>query len=306
MENFLAIENCKFEIDMMESDLKFTNKLKMLEIQLMESTITDEVYTEGVVETITNFFEDLIEKIKKMFTEARIKIKEKMLEAKLQKMCKEIKQAYAKNKSAASGKKIKYFDYKKYYKDASKHISDVHNLIMKINTKKFKSMEELREFEYSYTKNSVWNNEIDIDQYYFDVAVINIIGSIDTYAKNVLETMIKLENEILKAEEEAEKIAAEEEAREKVDEKNISKTKLYKKIGNKLCQCGKKISSYLPYAGYRTLSLLFSTAGAVSIYNALKPGTSFTSAVPDILIAGTMYKGAEGARKKARESLPNK
>lgn len=96
MNIFNDIENCQFELDMMESEFNCNNKMRILEIQLMESTITDEIYTEGVLETVTNFFDNLIEKIKEIFNEAKRKITEKMLEIKFQKICKDIKKRICK------------------------------------------------------------------------------------------------------------------------------------------------------------------------------------------------------------------
>ena len=280
----------------------------MLDLQLMESTITDEVYVEGVVETISNFFDDLIEKIKEMFDEAQRKIREKMLEAKFQKMCKEIKKLYAKDKSILAGKKIKFFDYNKYYKEATKHIHDMHTLIMELRKKDFKSFDDLSKWEHDMYKSHNWDITSDIEKYYFDVLASDVIGQIDGYADSIIETSNKIKNEMINAEEEAKRLAAEEAAREKTDSDNVSKMRIFKKIGNKICQFGKNVTSYMPYVGYKSLEFFFRMNGMVHIYNGVQDvhANKFIQAGVKGVYAAADHETAEWAKEQAQKSFPNK
>lgn len=310
MNEFMAIENCQFELDMMTSEFNYNNKMRMLDLQLMESTITDDVYVEGVVETISKFFDDLIEKIKEMFAEAKKKIREKMLEAKFQKMCKDLKKAYAKDKSAFSGKKIKFFDYKKYYKEATKHIHDMHTVIMEMKKKDFKSVDELSRWENSIYKSHNWDITTDIEKYYFDVLISEVINQVDGYAESVLETAAKIENEMIKVEEEVKSLAAEEAAKEKTDSDNVSKLHIFKKVGNNICQFGKKVASYMPYVGYKTLALFYGLIGVsarMSAVDKVFDGKFVDAAVDGLTAVGSTdasYKFntlANSSKEKAKE-----
>lgn len=52
-----------FNIELMETEMLYNNRQNILNIKLMKESISDEYYTEGVVENIRSFFKSLIEKI---------------------------------------------------------------------------------------------------------------------------------------------------------------------------------------------------------------------------------------------------
>ena len=242
MENFLMIESCKFEIDMMENDFNFETKMKMLDIQLMESAISEELYTEGVVENIKDFCNHVIEKIKEMFMKMKEAVHNKMLEIKFQNMTKNIKIAYAKNKSKLSGKKIKVFDYIKYRKDATNYIKLNHQMYMELSKKKFKSYEEALTFLDNYDKRV---KIVDAADYWLMVDTGSALNKIDEYKKIWTDTITQMETLLVKEIEFVEELMATEAAKEATDENNISKVNIFKRCISKIQNMAKKMNAEL-------------------------------------------------------------
>lgn len=246
--NIYMIESCEFDLFCIENDLKFNDRLNNLNIQLMESAISQEIYTEGVLENISDFFQKIIEKLKELLKNAKTAIKTKMIEIQFQKKAKEIKDAYASHKTNLSGKKIKVFDYIKYRKDASNMIKEIHKVLIDIDKKDFEDSHELVEYtETNFRKIQAKYNLDDLDTYITMKYVGDVARTIDGYADSFTKLI-----DALNAEAEAEinnlkNLSHKEAAKEKTDSKNVSKISIYKKISMKLVNVNRPIMNRVAY-----------------------------------------------------------
>ena len=112
----LFIES-SFNIDMMEADLSYIDRMNALNIKLLEESVDDDYFVENVVDTVRIFFENIIEKIKEMVDKMGDIIAEKYQDAKFKSELMKFQSKWAKYKSSQSNKNIKIFDYVNYYKD---------------------------------------------------------------------------------------------------------------------------------------------------------------------------------------------
>lgn len=176
-------------------------------------------------------------------------------------------------------------------------------MIMKIEKKDFKSLEEVNEWEHKYYKNHDWDNQHDFEKFCFDIAASAAINQIDTYAKSLLDVSNKIQNELIKAEEEAKSAIAKEVVKEKTDA-NVSKLQFFKKIGNKICQFGRKVTSHLPYVGYKTLYAFTALVAADNSVSAIKKISKgkYIEGIVDAGLAGMNNKVAVELNKAANES----
>lgn len=141
----LFIES-SFDIDMMEADLSYRDRMNALNIKLLEESVDEDYFVENVVDTVRIFFENIIEKIKEMVDKMGDIIAEKYQNAKFKSELMKFQSRWAKYKSSQSNKNIKIFDYVNYYKDCKSAVQSCLKSIDPRDLSNIKTIDELNSY----------------------------------------------------------------------------------------------------------------------------------------------------------------
>lgn len=202
MNDLFLEDSYQFDTDVLESGNLFLTSVDRLQIQRMSSIISESVYLEGTVDSITEFFKSVIKKIKELADKIDEKIRDKMFEMKFQKTCTELKRAYLADKTAFEGKKVALFDYVKYSKRAHDLIREYYKVFSELDKRDWKSEEELER----YIDKMVKKMEIQDRDCYVEREIQLFIDSADAYMKTILNEKRRCKDEILKVIDNAQRI----------------------------------------------------------------------------------------------------
>lgn len=202
MNDLFLEDSYQFDTDVLESGNIFLTSVDRLQIQRMSSIISESVYLEGTIDSITEFFKSVIKKIKELADKIDEKIRDKMFEMKFQKTCTELKRAYLADKTAFEGKKVTVFDYVKYTKRAHDLIREYYKVFSELDKRDWKSEEELER----YIDKMVKKMEIQDRDCYVEREIQLFIDSADAYMKTILNEKRRCKDEILKVIDNAQRI----------------------------------------------------------------------------------------------------
>ena len=170
----LFIES-SFNIDMMEADLSYRDRMNALNIKLLEESVDEDYFVENVVDTVRIFFENIIEKIKEMVDKMGDIIAEKYQNAKFKSELMKFQSKWAKYKSSQSNKNIKIFDYVNYYKDCKNAVQSCLKSIDPRDLSNIKTIDKL---------NSYIDESVAALKRAQSIARIHLLDSAKNFSKN--------------------------------------------------------------------------------------------------------------------------
>lgn len=194
MSDIFMVESCDFDIGILESSNTFSNQILSARIQLINQNISELVFTESTLSSISDFIQSVIRKIMELAKKIEDKVRDKMLEVKFQQKCKDLKRSYAADKTAYAGKKVQVFDYMKYSKKAHDLIREFYKVLSEIDKRDWKSEEEFQD----YIDRLVDRMEIQDKDYYVEREIGLFIDSADQYLESIFRVKKRCSDEILK------------------------------------------------------------------------------------------------------------